>query len=106
VSGKIKIIFSLELIEEFLSVAHRPKFKKYFDKDDIEQLVDIFEVYGEIIEVKSNLKLCRDPKDNFLLSLAKDADANYLITGDKDLLDLKTIGKTKIITMKDYLKKI
>jgi putative PIN family toxin of toxin-antitoxin system len=105
VTGKTKAIFSLELIEEFLSVAHRPKFKKYFTKNDIEQLVDMFEVYGEIAEVKSNLELCRDPKDNFLLSLAKDSKADYLITGDKDLLDLKTIGRTKIITLTDYLKK-
>jgi len=44
-TGKIKAIFSLDLIEEFLSVAYRPKFKKYFTKNDIEQLVDMFEVY-------------------------------------------------------------
>ena len=43
-TGKIKIIFSLELIEEFLSVAHRPKFKKYFFKEDIEQLIDLWVV--------------------------------------------------------------
>jgi putative PIN family toxin of toxin-antitoxin system len=105
ITGKTKVIFSLELIEEFLSVAHRSKFKKYFTNNDIEQLVDMFEVYGEIAEVKSNLELCRDPKGNFLLSLAKDSKANYLVTGDKDLLALKTIGKIKIITMTGYLKR-
>lgn len=105
-TGKIKIIFSLELIEEFLSVAHRPKFKKYFSNEDIEQLIDLFEFYGEIAQVKSKIELCRDPKDDFLLSLAIDSKAAYLITGDNDLLDLKRIGKTKIITMTDYLKKI
>jgi hypothetical protein len=105
-TGKIKIVFSLELIEEFLSVAHRPKFKKYFSKEDIEQLIDLFEIYGEIAQVKSKIELCRDPKDDFLLSLATDSKADYLITGDNDLLDLKTIGKTKIITMTDYLKKV
>ncbi len=105
ITGKIKVIFSLELIEEFLSVAHRPKFKRHFAKNDIERLVDMFEIYGEIAEVKSKLELCRDPKDNFLLSLAKDSKASYLVTGDKDILDIKTIGGTKIVTMTDYLKK-
>ena len=105
-TGKIRIIFSLELIEEFLSVAHRPKFKKYFSKEDIEQLIDVFEFYGEISQVKSKIELCRDPKDDFLLSLAIDSKADYLISGDNDLLELKTIGKTKIITMTDYLKKL
>ncbi len=105
-NGKIKILFSLELIEEFLSVANRPKFKRYFSKEDIEQLIDLFDLYGEIVQVKSKIELCRDPKDDFLLSLAIDSKADYLITGDNDLLDLKTIEKTKIVTMTDYLKKL
>jgi putative PIN family toxin of toxin-antitoxin system len=85
-------------------VAHRPKLKKYFNKESIELIVDLFDVYGEVAEVKSNIELCRDPKDNFLLSLAADSKANFLITGDKDLLAIKTLGKTKIITITDYLK--
>lgn len=105
-SGKIKIIFSLELMEEFLSVANRPKFKKYFFKEDVELLIDLFEFYGEVAHVKSKIELCRDAKDNFLLSLAVDSTADYLVTGDNDLLDLKTIGKTKIVTISDYLKKV
>jgi predicted nucleic acid-binding protein len=62
-------------------------------------------VYGQFVEVKSKVNTCRDPKDNFLLSLARDSHANYLITGDQDLLDLKIFEGTKIIKMADYLKK-
>lgn len=105
-TGRIKILFSLESLEEFLSVVNRPKFKKYFSKADIEELYDLFDFYGETIDVSSSVDLCRDSKDNFLLSLAKDSKADYLITGDKDLLDLKKISKTKIITITDYLKMI
>lgn len=105
-TGKIKILFSMELMEEFLSVADRPKLKKYFSKIDIAQLVDLFEVYGEIIDVKSKIELCRDTKDDFLLSLAVDSKASHLITGDKDLLALMKIGKTKITTITNYLNKI
>ncbi len=101
--GKIKILFSLELMEEFLTVANRPKFKKYFSKVEVEQLIDLFDIYGEMIQVKTNVNLCRDPKDNFLLSLSIDGNAQFLITGDKGLLAVKQIGKTKIITMFDYL---
>jgi putative PIN family toxin of toxin-antitoxin system len=105
-TGKIKILFSLELIDEFLSITHRPKLKKYFSKADVEQLIDLFEFYGEVVHVQSHIKLCRDPKDDFLLSLAMDSKADYLITGDNDLLVQKTIGKTKIIKMADYLAQI
>ncbi len=102
----IRVIFSFELIEEFLTVVNRPKFRKYFEKSDIEELVDLFDVYGEMIEVKTKVDLCRDKKDNFLLALAKDSHANHLITGDKDILELKAFGSTKIETIADYLKKI
>ena len=102
----IRVVFSLELIEEFLAVVNRPKFKKYFDKSDIEALFDLFDVYGEIVEVKSEVDLCRDKKDDFLLALAKDSQADFLMTGDKDLLELRVFGSTKIIAATDYLKKI
>ncbi|MBX2899681.1 MAG: putative toxin-antitoxin system toxin component, PIN family [Cyclobacteriaceae bacterium] len=102
-TGKMKILFSLELMEEFLSVANRPKFKRYFTKDDIEQLIDLFDLFGETVQVRSKIKLCRDPKDDFLLALAIDSKADYLITGDNELLELKAIEKTKIVTITDYM---
>ena len=43
--------------------------------------------------------MCRDPKDDFLLGLAKKSSADYLVTGDKDLLDLKKYQNTEIITI-------
>lgn len=63
VAGKVKVLFSLELIEEFLTVVDRPRLKKYFNLTDVEQLIEIFDSYGEIIEVKSKVNLCRDIND-------------------------------------------
>ncbi|MEZ4945799.1 MAG: putative toxin-antitoxin system toxin component, PIN family [Cyclobacteriaceae bacterium] len=105
-SGRVKFLFSLDLVEEFLAVANRPKFKKYFSKDDLELLLDLFDIYGELVQVESEVNVCRDPKDNFLLALAKDSKANYLLTGDKDLLSLKKFQQTKIIEFSDFIKKI
>ncbi|MBE2189656.1 MAG: hypothetical protein IAE98_09325 [Candidatus Kapabacteria bacterium] len=39
-----------------------------------------------------------------MLNLALDSKADYLVTGDADLLDLKTIGQTQIITMTEFVK--
>ena len=50
----------------------------------------------------SVVNLCRDYKDNFLLSLAMDAGADYLVTGDDDLLDLKSIGDCQIVSLTDF----
>ena len=43
--GKIKLIFSKELIEEFIAVAKRPKFEKYFTDDKISDLLRLFDKY-------------------------------------------------------------
>ncbi len=103
---KVKLIFSTELIEEFIAVAIRPKFKRYFSRSDIEDLLKVFDLYGEVVPVKSNVMLCRDEKDNFLLNLALDSKSDYLVTGDSDLLDLKEIKKTKIITIAELKQKL
>jgi putative PIN family toxin of toxin-antitoxin system len=50
---------------------------------------------GEFIEIIIPVTACRDPKDDFLLSLAKDGKATHLITRDKDLLDIKYLVKQR-----------
>jgi len=75
---KIKLIFSEELFNEFISVTERPKFKKYFTKKDINKLSQVISNYGILVSVKSDVKICRDIKDNFLLNLAIDSNADFL----------------------------
>ena len=95
---RITLLFSQALLDEFLEVAQRPRFKKYFELTDLEELLLQITVQAEFIEVTSVIQECRDPKDDFLLALAKDGKATHLITGDKDLLGLKVFGETKIVT--------
>jgi len=104
--GKVKLIFSKELIEEFLTVAKRPKFEKYFTDDKISDLLRLFDKYGKLIEVSSKIEKCRDLKDNFLLNLAVDSKADYLITGDSGLLAIQKIKKTKIITWTVFIEEL
>ncbi len=66
----------------------------------------MFDEYAVLVEVKSNLDLCRDKKDNFLLNLAKDSKSDYLITGDLDLLILERIDNCKIIQYSNFLKEM
>ena len=57
----------------------------------------------ETVTIKSDITGSRDVNDNFLLSLSNDSEADYLITGDVDLLVLKETGKTKILLLRDFL---
>ncbi len=70
---------------------------------DLHELLTQIKDRAEFIIVNSVTNICRDPKDNYLLSLAKNGKATHLITGDKDILDIKMFGKTKILTLTAYL---
>lgn len=104
-NNKVRLLFSEELLSEFIEVTSRPKLKKYFSEKDISKLLDSIHNYADFIEVESAVTICRDEKDNFLLSLCVDGKAYYLITGDDDLLTLKKFKKTTIIKIADYFKK-
>jgi hypothetical protein len=99
--GKVKLVFSEELIQEFLTVATRSKFQKFFTNADIQDIIQTFDYYGILIKVTSEVNICRDFKDNFLLNLAIDSYADYLVTGDEDLLEIKNIQETKILTIRE-----
>jgi len=57
---------------------------------------------SENIPLKTKVDICRDLKDNYLLSLAVDSKADFLITGDYDLLILEKIENTNIIRFSDF----
>ncbi len=99
---KVKLVFSEELLTEFIEVVKRPKLSKYFQHKDLEQLIEIIDQYAVFYSVNSTIEICRDEKDNFLLALAKASKANFLITGDNDLLVLKKFENTEIITIAEY----
>jgi len=46
--------------------------------------------------------ICRDANDDYVLACAAEAKADFLVTGDDDLLTLASYGKTKIIRPRDF----
>ena len=100
---KCTLLFSYELLEEFIAVAKRPKLREYISGEDTEEILELIHEVAEFIDVVSDLDICRDPKDNFLLELAVDGQADYLLMGDKDLLILEKVGDTRIKKISDFL---
>ncbi len=101
-NGNIKIITTSQLLDEIKIVTSRDKFKKYFPADSVKELIQLLEILVEKIEIKPKHFLSRDQKDNFLLDLIDYSKADYLITGDKDLLVLCSFKTAKIITPSNF----
>ncbi len=89
-----------------IQVSQRDKFRKYIPLDQLSSFLGNLQSKSEMVEVISAVRLCRDPADDFLLSLAKDGAADFLITGDKDLLTLSQIFSTQILTLTIFIEKI
>ena len=91
------------LLEEIQDVCSREKIKKYIRTDDVADLLNIIYDYCQFAIIGENtLSPIRDPKDLYLLTLAETIDAIYIVSGDKDLLDLKQHKQTRIIKLADF----
>ncbi|MFM6608803.1 MAG: putative toxin-antitoxin system toxin component, PIN family, partial [Dolichospermum sp.] len=86
---------------------YKPKFDKYISNTEREDFLEVIKKYSQFIEIKSQINICRDADDNKFLDLAKDSNAEFLITGDQDLLSLKTLAEyqNQIITPREFLTK-
>ena len=92
------LLYSAETLAELVDVLRRRKFRKYTSPEDVTAFVEWFVEAGELVEVGEEVRGSRDPKDNKFLTLAVSGNANYLITGDDDLLVLEQVSATRIVS--------
>lgn len=98
----LEIFYSKELVQEFQDVIGRPKFRKIISETHVLRFQSLALSKLKETTITTTIELSRDPKDNYLLAMAVDANADYLVTGDDDLLVLSEIGKTKIVKMSEF----
>lgn len=82
----------------------KKKFEKFIRPEQVNRFMGLVLTRLKPVEIKTLVRLSRDAKDNFLLSMAIDCGADYLVTGDPDLLVIKELGKTKILNMTEFSK--
>lgn len=76
------------------------------NKNKIEEIIEIFKNQSTLLNPPKKVHICRDSTDNQILDLCLTGKADYLITGDKDLLVLKSFKNTKIVTPDFFLKNV
>ena len=100
-----ELFVSKEILDEVETVLGRPKF--HVDKNKIEYLLkSIEEISTKTINSKRIVSGSRDIKDNKYLECAAAADVDYIISGDRHLLELSEYNGIKIVTVKEYLERI
>jgi putative PIN family toxin of toxin-antitoxin system len=104
--ANLSIFTSIEQLEELTETLAKPKLQKYLTTQRTQQLFELIWQRAQLIPIISQNKICRDPKDDFIINLALDAQAHCIVTGDADLLVLNPIDALEILTMTDFLQNV
>jgi putative PIN family toxin of toxin-antitoxin system len=102
--GKIVPVISKETFDELRTVLEYPKFS--LSRGEMKSLIE-YEIlpFFEVVNVSKHVKgACRDPGDDKFISCAISANANCIVTGDKNLFDLKKYQSIRIIHTSDFIK--
>lgn len=103
-SKQVEIYVCEELIAEYKDVVARPKLKKYISEKDIFDTLELMSLYCLFVDIeKQAVSPIRDAKDLYLLSLADTIPADYIVSGDKDLLVLERHNETRILDYTSFL---
>ena len=102
VNEQITIVLNDQLINEIVLVTQRPKLQKYFSQQKVIELLDFLNIIGHTFHTKATHSFLKDPKDDFLLDLIDASKADFLVTGDKDLTELRNFKTARILSPAEF----
>ena len=96
-------LFSASTFAELVEVLNRPKLQRYLKAARKDEFVSELRSAAVWVEPAEPIRACRDPKDDQFLEVAITGRANFLVTGDKDLLVLHPFRGVPILTPAAFL---
>ena len=99
-----RIIYSRETFQELVEVLNRKKFKKYISSETRQIFLKSLQKVSIEVFPNESIKASRDIKDNMFLECAVSGNADYIVSGDVHLLELKQFQGIKILSFTEFLK--
>jgi putative PIN family toxin of toxin-antitoxin system len=97
------VLTSFATLAELREVLAKKRFRRYFDEEDIRIFIAALTREAEWIDVTVEIRACRDPKDDMFLELAASGHADYIVSGDADLIALNPFQGTHILPPHSFL---
>lgn len=98
-----QLLASTGTLRELMTTLLSPKFDRYVTRERRDALLVRLAPLVEIVEVVQELRASRDPDDDKFLEVAVNGQADVIVTGDRDLLDLNPFRGIAILTPADYV---
>lgn len=95
---------SQETLIELTSVLSRDKFNKYISSEDRQQFLHLLGGVVRVVAINQRISACCDPKDGKFLDVALNGEAQVIVTGDQDLLELHPFHGIEILCPSDFLR--
>lgn len=93
------LLICTQLLEELDRVLQYARFQRYFNDETRLHFVALVAAQSELVDVPDEApRIVRDPKDDYLIACALAGNADFLVSGDKDVLELKAVGKFQIVS--------
>jgi putative PIN family toxin of toxin-antitoxin system len=84
---KFNLVISTELLAELEEVIARPKTQRFLPFGRGQRFIDLIRRRALFIIPATDTPRCRDPKDDIVIATAVAAQAEFIVTADRDLLD-------------------
>jgi putative PIN family toxin of toxin-antitoxin system len=98
-------LVSIATLEELRAVLMREKFARYFRRAQIDPYVtQVWNLGLQIVDAPP-IRACRDPKDDKFLEVAVHGQADAIVTGDQDMLDLNPFRGIAILAPRQYVER-
>jgi len=105
ISGTAECTLSLSILDELRDVLRRPKFG-FSPEQSLQVLEELHAICDILHPAKSILALASDPDDNMILECAVASKAEFIVSGDRHLLDLGQFRGISIMRPSEYLRTI
>jgi uncharacterized protein len=97
------VLLSFATLAELYEVLGRKQFRRYFDEEDIRTFIAALTREAQWVDAAVQIRACRDPKDDMFLELAVSGHADYIVSGDSDLLALSPFQGVRILPPHAFL---
>ena len=99
------LVTSPAILTEVQAVLHYPRLRRFVGgaEEATARLLDVASLTDLVNDTNGAAGVCRDPSDDKYLSAAVEGRADYLVSGDRDLLDLGQHDLIAIVTPKSFL---
>ena len=102
--GRFDLLTSAEQLDELMRVTRYPKIRERLAPALAGRLINELRDVAIVVSDMPIVSVSPDPYDNYLLAMASEGEADFLVTGDKrDLLGLKLYEGTRITTVREFL---